>query len=814
MTPGAGEKTMNHNHHHWFRLALIGIVMAAAVFGVMASPTRSTQAQTGGTLGYGSKVYGTISAAAPLISYSFSGTAGDFVVVTADTWTGTLDVQIELVAPNGLVLDRSTQNTPTGDSMGAYLSVVLTDPGIYLVRLSGENGTTGDFLLVLAGRSAATATPLTYGQAVDVSIPQNATPQFFSFETESCPTTLVVSNPSQGQPFTFPFVVKVRDQRGATVALLRGGEQVEDWVTVQPDSGRYEVEVMAVDPSLSGSFRLLVTCSGDNPGCPADQAGIAGLPGAGCVPCNDPGSLVPGGGCPILNLTTKQDALDPRHIGVFWDAMSGAEGYSVYVTGLTADGGEVYLTHADWVPGDPTMFEWILPGEGYVAFRFTLHVLVGDSVICSQQTLVEVVPTQTDCPDLGLSGVVTDETVNAVMLGWAGGLGADQFDLDMYAISDAGEEYGGRLVLPGDATGRAFDHFPPHFSGVRFVLWMWREGRLCRDEITVTFEGIPAEQFTCDDFSLSVAASTGSQVDLVWTAYPDADGFAYLLMDASRNPVPGHSVIMAPSQLNLTLVSPPIAPGTYIASVGPWDDVAGTFCTSEVTITFAGPNQVPCAIRADREGVSVRVGPGLSRAVFTYLNPGIEYGVVGQAVDSDGIAWWEIDKSRITGGEAALSLWVAQGDVTALGDCTQVPQAEIPPVIPGEPEEPGPGGGWGACGSCDTCGHPGECVTSPTGECLWDPATCLEGPPPGDGGGCYGLGTAVDPGPWAGSVSVLTATNCDGRYSPGTVVQASASVSDPKLHFDYWSGCGAGGSANPVSFTMTGSCTITAHFGQ
>jgi hypothetical protein len=354
MTPRAGgEEKMNHTHNHWLRLALIGSVLIAAVFSLARPPDHTTQAQTGGTLGYGSKVYGTISAEAPLVTYSFSGNSGDFVAVTADTWTGALDPQIDLVAPNGLVLDQSTQNTPVGDPVSAYLSVFLPETGVYLLRLSGETGTTGDFLLTLLGRSAATATPLAYGQAVDVTIPQDAPPQFFSFETEDCPTTLVVTNPGPGQPFTFPFVVKVRDQRGHTVAALRGGEQTEDWVTVQPRSGRYEVEVLAADPSLAGSIRLLVTCSGDNPGCPAGQAALGGLTGE-CTPCPGPGDLVPGGGCPDLNLTVQQGLHMHTATTVSWDPMPGAEGYTIRVTGITTEGGEVYLTHADWTPGDPT----------------------------------------------------------------------------------------------------------------------------------------------------------------------------------------------------------------------------------------------------------------------------------------------------------------------------------------------------------------------------------------------------------------------------------------------------------------------------
>lgn len=814
---------MNHKHAYGFRLALIGIAVIAAVLGMVHQPSTTTQAQGGGTLGYGSKVYGTVSAAMPLVTYSFSGAAGDFVVITADSWTGTLDVQLDLVAPNGVILDQSTQNTPGGESAGAYLSVFLPDAGVYLLRLSGENGTTGDYLLSVFGRSAATSTPLLYGQAVDVTIPANAAPQFFSFETEACPTTLVVTNPGQGQPFTFPFIVKVRDQRGETVALLRGGEQTEDWVTVQPDSGRYEVEVLAADPSLSGSIRLLVTCSGDNPGCPAGAASLGGLSGlaADCTPCPGPGDPVPGGGCPDLHLAAQQGVPMPDATTVSWDDMPGADGYTVRVTGITTDGGEVYLTHADWIPGDPTAFTWILPTEGYSGYRFTLEVLVDGAVLCTQDVQINIEQTAPECPDLGLTGAITDAAVNAVALTWNAGLGADQFDLDYYAIIGAGEEYGGRLILPGDATGRTFDHFPPHLDGVRFVLWMWRGGVLCSDEITVMFNGIPGEQFSCDNFSLSVVSATGTQVDLAWTAYPGADGYVYLLMDAARNPVPGHSVIMGPDQLSLSLVSPPLTPGTYIASIGPWDDVAGGFCLREVTFTFSSPNQLPCAIRTDRADVRVRVGPGPDRAAFTFLPSGVDILVIGQAVGSDGALWWEVDRSQIPGGGAALSLWVAQSDVATVGDCSQVPQTDVPEVVipdePGEPEEPPPGG-WLPCGSCDTCGHPAnECVTSPEGLCLWDPATCVVPvPDDGDGGACYAVSVTVDLGNCAGfttaSAMLDTPPNCEGtRYTPGTTIQAHAVAVDPKCNVDYWSGCGASGGDNSVSFTPSGSCTLVAH---
>ena len=205
---------MRHKRNHWFGLILIGAVVIAAVFNIALGAVHTTQAQSGGALGYGSKVYGALSATAPQITYSFSGNPGDFVVVIADCGPRDTRHTDRSGRADDVILDHSTQNTPSGDPMGAYLSISLPDAGIYLLQLSGENGTTGDYLLTLLGRGGASSTPLIYGQAVDVTVPQDAPPQFFSFETESCPTTLVISNPSQGQPFSFPFMVKVRDQRG------------------------------------------------------------------------------------------------------------------------------------------------------------------------------------------------------------------------------------------------------------------------------------------------------------------------------------------------------------------------------------------------------------------------------------------------------------------------------------------------------------------------------------------------------------------------------------------------------------------------
>ncbi|MBN1678912.1 MAG: PD40 domain-containing protein, partial [Anaerolineae bacterium] len=135
----------------------------------------------------------------------------------------------------------------------------------------------------------------------------------------------------------------------------------------------------------------------------------------------------------------------------------------------------------------------------------------------------------------------------------------------------------------------------------------------------------------------------------------------------------------------------------------------------------------PCAIRTSDPFIQLRVGPGLNRTVFTYVPVNQDVLVTGQITDGDGILWYEIDKTQIIGGEQVNGLFVRASEVSAVGACGSLPPSEGTPIIPDVPR-PTPGdGSWGPCGSCDTCGHPGECVTSPSGECLWDPATC--GPP-------------------------------------------------------------------------------------
>jgi Tol biopolymer transport system component len=229
-----------------------------------------------------------------------------------------------------------------------------------------------------------------------------------------------------------------------------------------------------------------------------------------------------------------------------------------------------------------------------------------------------------------------------------------------------------------------------------------------------------------------------------------------------------------------------------------------------------GPAPSSCAVRTDRSDVPLRVGPGLNRSEYSYLTPNQDYAVTGQYTDETGAVWYELDKNQFGAADTVNSLWVAQSDVMAGGNCAAVPPTEPSPFIPSE-QQPTPSNTWGQCGSCDTCGHTySECQLDPTGECVWNPETCAY-TPPSEGtetpqASCYQVATAANPSS-LGSVSLLTARNCGEFFQDGTVVQVQATLIIPRAIFTGWSGtCGATGTANPVSVTVHSNCSVIGNF--
>jgi Tol biopolymer transport system component len=220
-----------------------------------------------------------------------------------------------------------------------------------------------------------------------------------------------------------------------------------------------------------------------------------------------------------------------------------------------------------------------------------------------------------------------------------------------------------------------------------------------------------------------------------------------------------------------------------------------------------------CLISTDRvDQISMHVGPGRNRGIFSYLPANQDFVVVGQAYDDQNVVWWQLDKNQIGGSESANSLWVSSEDVGEKGDCLAVVRADAPPLVMAPPPNTGQ---WGGCGSCSTCGYPAnECVTSPDGQCLWDPATCRPDQPvvtPDDSSNCVYITKEIRGG--IGTITLRPPPNCGNGYLPGTSILAVAS---PGANYNFygWDGstCPVPGDTALITFTIINSCTLVANF--
>ncbi|RMF81080.1 MAG: hypothetical protein D6737_06075 [Chloroflexi bacterium] len=103
----------------------------------------------------------------------------------------------------------------------------------------------------------------------------------------------------------------------------------------------------------------------------------------------------------------------------------------------------------------------------------------------------------------------------------------------------------------------------------------------------------------------------------------------------------------------------------------------------------------PCTVRANRDGVLLHVGPGVNRGVLGTMPNNTDIPVIGKNNANDGSLWYRLDKSVAAPGSAANEVWVAAENVTTMGACDQVGDADAPPIIvrpsqPQQTEEPSP----------------------------------------------------------------------------------------------------------------------------
>ncbi len=486
----------------WVKAALT-VLLIAIVTGAATSPHLSIQAQGGGSIGYGSKVLGRISAELPEVIYSFNGTAGDLVQVRVGNWVGTLDPQVDLLAPDGMTAGSSASSPFAAARTDATLALYLSQTGVHMLLVSAENATNGQFLLSLQGRGAVNAASLVYGESRDVAVPLNPQPQYFALETTDCPTVLTVANLSPGRPFTFPFMVKARNSHGALIALLYGGDAVEDRLFLPAQSGRYEIEVLSEDPQQQGSIRLLASCVEQAPGCIGDgtrETAVAETGAAAeCPPCISEDF----GGEPCADFEVVATEEDNGTFLFTWPAVEGAD---YYIFSVTDSWGDLLADSAIMLEGE-TSHRYTIQIADMGRGPFTAHVTSGGggeapALLCAGE--VEVVfegPTTEACSgiDVGVD-VVPGDTRRAVV-SWTPAPDAAAYTIHIYAYAEDGGLIGIRvLTVPGDATtSHLEDVFPADYTRFQINVRAYGEasgggafgdmpqGYLCAGDIDVEF---------------------------------------------------------------------------------------------------------------------------------------------------------------------------------------------------------------------------------------------------------------------------------------------------------------------------------------
>ena len=91
------------------------------------------------------------------------------------------------------------------------------------------------------------------------------------------------------------------------------------------------------------------------------------------------------------------------------------------------------------------------------------------------------------------------------------------------------------------------------------------------------------------------------------------------------------------------------------------------------------------------EAARVRVGPGINRTVVTYLPVEQNFTPLGQSTDEDDTLWYQFDTEQAAPTSLINEAWVSASDLESMGDCSNVPDAEAPELVPIEPADEGEG---------------------------------------------------------------------------------------------------------------------------
>ncbi|KXK20016.1 MAG: hypothetical protein UZ15_CFX003001869 [Chloroflexi bacterium OLB15] len=230
----------------------------------------SAAAQFGGNITYGTSLIGSLGAGVASTVYTFEGDTGDLVNIRAFGIGGALNPSLSLLDPNNAPITTSLDDLYSLQTSDAALSYFLPLTGTYRLIVTAEGGTSGEYLLQVRGRQDSAMPEIPLSTSNSVFVPRDGTPQFVTFVVaQDCQSTLTVTNKSPGVPYSFPYLIRVRDENGFLVGQARGGRQVENRISFFPGSGVYQLEFSAISSEAlsDGELVLSLTCFEQQPTC-------------------------------------------------------------------------------------------------------------------------------------------------------------------------------------------------------------------------------------------------------------------------------------------------------------------------------------------------------------------------------------------------------------------------------------------------------------------------------------------------------------------------------------------------------------------
>ncbi len=209
-----GSTPQEKNQNKMNRKLVVNLFLAFVSVLALALPGMAL-AQGGGTIAYGQVVTGEITQDAPEVRYTFTGAAGDVVVIRMNATQPGLDSYLELLGPDGQSLQT---NDDSGGSLNSLLGPFrLPASGTYTViatRFMRDQGSSsGPFELSL---NTSTLNPLSLNETITVTLDEAQPAVYFSY-TGAAGEMLAVSGQAVGGDASSgqgTFILEVRDPAG------------------------------------------------------------------------------------------------------------------------------------------------------------------------------------------------------------------------------------------------------------------------------------------------------------------------------------------------------------------------------------------------------------------------------------------------------------------------------------------------------------------------------------------------------------------------------------------------------------------------